>query len=115
VRLLEKKLEFKPSASKLLGVAQAGNDVSSQALLTSSLDLGPNITVDTTLRYVDSLPSPHLDSYLELSAAIGWHAWERLDLALTGANLLDSRHLEYPTTNGEYIRRSVMLQGRWRF
>ena len=115
VRMLKKDLEFADGASGLVGLSQSGNDPRNQALLTSSLNLTPRVSIDATLRYVDALPEPHLDSYTELNAAIVWHAWEKLDVALSGTNLLDSRHLEYPEPSGEYIRRSVLAHARWRF
>ena len=115
VRLLHKSLEFSPGASGLLGVDQSGNDPKSQALLSSSMDLGPQLTFDATVRYVDALPNPKLHSYYELNASIGWHVWRALDVSISGFNLLDSRHLEYAPETGEYIRRSVIAQARWRF
>jgi iron complex outermembrane receptor protein len=115
VRLLTKDLKFSRGASALIGLEQSGNDPRSQALLTSSLNVTPNLTFDATLRYVDALPEPALDSYYELNASLGWHRWRQLDLTLTGFNLLDSRHLEYPAPSGEYIGRSIFAQARWRF
>jgi iron complex outermembrane recepter protein len=115
VRLLRKSLEFSPGASGLLGLDQSGNDPKSQALLTSSMDFGPQLTFDATFRYVDALPNPKLHSYYELNASLGWHVWRALDVSISGFNLLDSRHLEYAPEAGEYIRRSVIAQARWRF
>jgi iron complex outermembrane receptor protein len=115
VRLLHKSLEFSPGASELLGIEQSGNDPRSQALLSSSMDFGPRLTFDTTLRYVDALPNPRLHSYYELNASLGWHVWRALDISISGFNLLNSRHLEYLAGSAEYIRRSVIAQARWRF
>lgn len=115
VRLLRKRLEFSPGASALLDLGQAGNDPKAQALLTSSMDLGPRVRFDATLRYVDSLPDPALDSYYELNASLGFRFSPQLDLIVTGSNLLDSRHQEYPAPAGELIRRSVFAEARWRF
>ena len=115
VRLLEKNLEFSRGASELLGLWQAGNDPSSQASLTSSMDLGSSMTLDATLRHVGALPEPSLDAYEELNVTLGWRASSGLHLSLSGFNLLDSRHLEYPAPSGNYVRRSVLAQARWRF
>ncbi|HET9694778.1 MAG TPA: TonB-dependent receptor, partial [Steroidobacteraceae bacterium] len=90
LRLLEKNLEFSRGASELLGLWQSGNDPSSQALLTSSMNLGPAVTLDATLRHVGALPEPELDSYQELNVTIGWRALPDLDLSLSGFNLLES-------------------------
>jgi iron complex outermembrane recepter protein len=100
--------------STLLGLAQTGNDPSSRILLTSSMDLGNRLTLDATLRHISALPDPALRSYTEMSARLGWHVREALELALSGFNLLHSRHLELPAPYGEEIPRSVMLQLQWR-
>jgi iron complex outermembrane recepter protein len=115
VRLLRKRLEFAPSASELLGLDQSGNDPKSQALVTSSMDLTPRLSFDATLRYSAELPEPALDSYYELNASLGWRIGPDVDITVSGFNLLDSRHLEYPSPSGQYIRRSVLAQARWRF
>ncbi len=115
IRLLRKRLEFAPGASMLLGLSQSGDDPRSQALLTSSMDLRPGLTFDATARYVDSLPEPALPSYYELSASLQWRASDQLDLSITGFNLLDSRHQEYPADAGHWIRRMVLAQARWQF
>ena len=114
-RWLHKELEFSSGASELLGLAQAGNDPKTQAVLTSSMDLGADVTLDATLRYVDSLPEPRLSSYYDMSASVQWHLSRAMEVSLTGFNLLDANHLEYPAPGGERIRRSVIAQARWRF
>ena len=114
LRTLHKDLRFDPNASTLLGLAQTGDDPSSRILLTSSMDLGNRFTLDATLRHISALPDPALRSYTEMSARLGWHVREALELALSGFNLLHSRHLELPAPYGEEIPRSVMLQLQWR-
>jgi iron complex outermembrane recepter protein len=110
---LQKRLHFKPGASGLLGIAQSGDDPSGHGTLSSSMDLGRNISIDASLRYVAPLPDPDLPSYYELNARIGWKPARSLQLALVGSNLLHARHLEYPAPDGEEILRSVMLQVQW--
>jgi iron complex outermembrane receptor protein len=113
LRLLRKRLEFKPGASGLLGLEQSGNDPRSQALLNSSMDLGRGVTLDATLRYVDSMPSPALPSYYELNASVRWEASESLEIGLSGFNLLDEEHVEYP--GAALIRRGFFAEASWRF
>ena len=115
VRVLRKRLEFSPGASQLLGLAQSGNDPRSQALLTSSMDLPRNLTLDASLRYVDNLPSPSLPSYHELNMSLAWRATQNLEISITGFNLLDSQHQEYVAPAGAWIRRSVLARARWHF
>jgi len=114
LRTLHKDLRFDPGASPLLGLPQAGDDPTSQLLLTSSMDLGPRFTLDATLRHVGALPNPALPAYTEMSARLGWRVRKTLQLALVGFNLLHSRHLEFPAPYGEEIPRSAVLQLQWR-
>ncbi|HEY6924813.1 MAG TPA: hypothetical protein VI653_15170, partial [Steroidobacteraceae bacterium] len=114
LRTVHEDLRFAPGASTLLGLAQAGDDPTSQLLLTSSMDLGDRLTLDATLRHVSALPDPALPAYTELNARLGWRMSKTLELALTGFNLLHSRHLEFPAPYGEEIPRGAMLQLQWR-
>jgi iron complex outermembrane receptor protein len=113
LRTLHQDLRFKPDSSRLLGVAQAGDDPSAQATLTSSMDLPRRVTWDASLRYVNALPDPALPGYYEIDTRLAWRASSSFELALVGNNLLHSRHREYPAPDGEDIVRSYMVQGRW--
>jgi len=112
---LEKRLKFKPDSSGplLLGVKQAGDDPEHQASLKSSMDLGRAVTLDAAVRYVGALPDPRLPSYVELGASVAWNISDRVQLSLSGANLLHERVQEFP--NGAAIPRSVYADLRWRF
>jgi iron complex outermembrane receptor protein len=115
VQFLRKALEFGPGSTGILGVAQAGDDPHAQARLQSSMNLDSRTTFDASLRHVGTLPDPHQPAYVELQASLNRHLWRGLDLSLTGLNLLHECHLEYPTPDGECIRRSVLLESRWTF
>lgn len=115
VRLLRKRLKFTEGASEILGIEQSGNDPKSQALLTSTMHLPYRLTLEASLRYTDELPDPAFDSYHELNASLSWRATGNLDIAITGFNLLNDRHQEYPSSTGGWLLRSVMAQARWRF
>ncbi len=114
LRVLHEDLEFKPGASGLLGTAQAGDDPTHRALLTSTTEFGNHMTFDATLRYVGALPDPALPSFWGLSARLGWTVSRALDVAISGANLLHPRHREFPAPDGEEIDRSVRAEIRWR-
>ncbi|HXS26955.1 MAG TPA: TonB-dependent receptor [Steroidobacteraceae bacterium] len=114
-RSLHEELRFKPGYVAVVGISQAGDDPSAQGFLKSSMDLGPHVTFDAALRYVNALPDPALPSYYEMSARLAWRVLPRLELALSGKNLLHARHLEYPSPDGEAIPRSGMLEVRWGF
>ncbi len=115
LRTLHKDLEYKAGASRLVGLSETGNDARRQALLTSSMDLGARTSFDATLRTVGALPQPKLKSYTELQASIDHHFTQHLDVSVSGFNLLDDRHLEYPAPTAEAIRRSFIAQARWKF
>ena len=112
---LGEHLAFKSGASGLLGVAQAADDPSSHAALTSSMDLSRRLSIDATARYVGALPSPALRSYYEADLRCGWHVSQAWDVSISGQNLLHKEHLEFAAPTGEYITRSVLVESRWRF
>ena len=95
--VLREAFGFEPGASGLLGVTQAANDPQHQASLKSSMNLGRQVTLDAALRYMDALPDPSVPAYVELNARIGWNITEKLQLAVTGENLLHPYHQEYPS------------------
>ena len=113
VTTLHKELHFNAGAAQVVGVAQAGDDPSVQASLTSSMDLPRGITWDASLRRVNALPDPAAPGYYELDTRLAWQVSAQLQLAIIGGDLLHARHLEYPSPDGEEIARSFMLQIRW--
>lgn len=113
VNYLDQKFEFASGSSGLLGASQAGNDPKYQASLKSSMDVGDAFTIDAALRYVSALPDPRLPAYVELNGRLGWNINDRLQLALSGRNLLHEDHREY--TDGNPIPRSLFVDLQWRF
>jgi iron complex outermembrane receptor protein len=65
-----------------------------QATLRSAFDLPRGFELDTTLRFVDELPTLSYPSYTALDLGLAWHPRRGLELALVGQNLLDSHHPE---------------------
>ena len=112
--LLRKRLRYDTGASGLLGLAEAGDDPREQAMLKSSMDLGPRIALDASLRYVGALPEPALPSYVELNVRVGWRASAHFDVSLNGWNLLHDHHMEFAAPTGESIGRMAALEARWR-
>jgi iron complex outermembrane receptor protein len=114
--VLRERLTFKPGASGILGAAEAADDPSSHADVTSSMQINRSVVVDATLRYVGALPDPALPHYVELNGRVGWQLADSLDLSINGLNLLHARHYEFNSAQGgEAIVRSVMAEARWRF
>ena len=104
---------FKPGASGVLGLSQAGNDPHHQASLRSSMNLLRDLTFDMDWRYVGALPDPYVPEYVEMDSRLSWRFSDTLSVALSGYNLLHGHHLEYP--GSDQIRRSAFLETRLRF
>ena len=114
LNLLSEHLKFEPGATAVLPISQDVNDPKAQATLRSSMNLGPKVTLDADLRYVGALPDPHVPSYVELNSRIGWAITPKLELALSGFNLLHDHHQEFPSPAG-MVARSVFAELRARF
>jgi iron complex outermembrane receptor protein len=120
---MHQNLRFKPGSFGIGGVEFAGNDPDYQASVRSSFTLSPALALDLDLRNVGALPAPAAPSYTELGARIGWAVTDRIEISLTGANLLHDRHLETaPVPSalqlgpvGVPIGRSVFLDTRLKF
>lgn len=115
VRTYRARLHFRPGASGLLGVAQAGDDPGSMASLKSSMNLGTRVSFDAFLRRVANLPDPYSPAYTELGARLAWVLGRQAALALQGTNLLHARHHEFPLPYAELIPRGVSLEARLSF
>jgi len=115
---LQKDLRVKSGAQDLNDGTAESNDPENQVLLQSTLDLPATFAFDAVARYVDSLPDPHISSYVELDLRLGCRPTKHLELAIVGQNLLDSSHPEFTrstTTPANEIERSVYgsLTVRW--
>jgi iron complex outermembrane receptor protein len=113
--LLGKRLSFKPGASGLLGVAQAGDDPPVQAQLRSSMNLGRRVTLDAGLRYVAALPDPRVPAYAEADVALTWSVTRHVEVQLAGFNLLHAQHLEFAPPQATEVPRIGQALLRWRF
>jgi iron complex outermembrane receptor protein len=113
VTTLTESFAFKPGANPLLGTSQAADDPKYQASLKSSMTLGDRLTFDADLRYVSALPNPRIAAYANLDARLAWAFTDKLEVSVSGHNLLHDRLVEYP--QGSLIPRSVMAGLQWRF
>lgn len=111
--LQNEDLHFKPGASQLTGIAQAGNDPHHQATLRSSMNLSDAWTLDADLRHVGELPNPQVPAYTELNARLAWKVTPAVQISLSGFNLLNPHHVEF--SPGDAIERSAFLETRWKF
>jgi iron complex outermembrane receptor protein len=110
---LHEDLRFKPGATGLLGLQQDGQDPKFQGSLKSSIDLGRSVTLDGDLRYVGALPANTVPAYVEMNSRVGWNITDRLQISVSGRNLLHAQHVEYP--GGLAIQRTVSADLQWRF
>jgi iron complex outermembrane receptor protein len=79
------------------------------------MDLSDNVNFDVSLRSIDDLPNPVVPSYLELDARVAWQLTDRLELSLSGFNLLDDSHPEAADPLSFEIPRTVLVGARWNF
>jgi iron complex outermembrane receptor protein len=88
-----------------------GSSPRHQWYVRSSADLPKHFDLDTTLRFVDHLPSLNLPSYYSLDAHLGWRPVKNLELSIGGQNLLDNQHLEFlpdfVNTSPTVVKRSI--------
>jgi len=88
-----------------------GSSPRHQWYLRSSVDLPKHFEQDTTLRFVDRLPSLNLPNYYSLDAHLGWRPVTSLELSIGGQNLLNNWHLEFMpdfvNTSPTVVKRSI--------
>lgn len=108
-------LRLKPDSHSLLGTWQSGHDPDHQAFIRSSMNLSDRWTLDADLREVGSLQYPHVPAYTELNARLGWQVNDKLQISLSGFNLLHPWHQEYAFPFSDRIGRSVFLDTRVKF
>ena len=113
--LMGERFRFKPGASQLLGLSQVGDDPGQVFKLKSSMNLPHGLMVDAWLRWYGALPDPHVPAYAELGARVAWAMTDRLRLAVSGQNLLNPQHQEFPAPDADAVPRSVFVSLSWGF
>ncbi|HET8997312.1 MAG TPA: TonB-dependent receptor, partial [Acetobacteraceae bacterium] len=99
-----------------VGLSFVANDPGHLASLRSTMNFGHGVTLEAFLREVGELPHPVVPGYTELNARIGWQVNHRLNLSLSGFNLLHRYHLEF-INPGQYteVPRMIFAQAQVRF
>jgi iron complex outermembrane receptor protein len=99
-----------------------GSDPKHQASLWASFDLPAGLELDAIGRYVGETPYFGIPDYATADLRLGWQAGPRLELSLVGQDLLQHRHLEFPTTgtftygaDQRFIPRRGYARAAWRF
>jgi iron complex outermembrane receptor protein len=86
--------------------------------LQSCMNLPHRVEFDQSLYYADNLPTQDVPNYIRLDLRLGWHPTERVELSLSGQNLLDSQHPEFVDYGGNSpteIERSAYGKITWEF
>ncbi|NJC40557.1 iron complex outermembrane receptor protein [Brevundimonas alba] len=96
---LNKEYDAKITPDDISGLVSIGDDPEYQLLLRSQSDLTDSLELDVRLRAVDDLAST--EGYVEADARLGWRMTDRLELSLTGQNLIEERRYE----TGDPLRR----------
>ena len=111
-----KRLSLKAGGSDANNGIAEGNDPEHQLSLRSSMDLPGHLEFDGGVRYVDTLPAPHVPGYAELDLRLAWKPIQTVQVAVVGQNLLHSSHPEFgaPAMRQE-IERSVYGKVTWSF
>jgi iron complex outermembrane receptor protein len=113
--VMGERLRFKPGSSGLLGLAQAGDDPGQTVKLKSSITLPHGVLFDTYLRYYSALPDPRVPAYAELTARVAWAVTKQLRVAVSGQNLLNPKHQEFPAPGADAVPRSLFVSLSWGF
>ena len=123
--LLRESIHVRPGATDATGASNETADPQQQVMLRSSMDLPRGITFDAALRWVDTVwinngPTGGavvgtVPGYFGLDARLAWKVSPRLELSVTGQNLLHEYHPEYgfPSATREEIARSVFARLTW--
>ena len=116
----ELRVEIRPepgSADPSFGAAEAA-DSKHHLSLRSSLDLPGDVEFDAGYRYVSRITNPNVPTpgYSELDLRLGWAPVPRLELSVTGQNLLHDQHLEFGVpASGQAGERGVFAKAVWGF
>lgn len=123
--LLRENIHVKPGAVDATGATNETADPQQQVMLRSSMDLPRGVTLDAALRWVDTLwinsgPTGGavvgtVPSYFGLDTRLAWRISRKLELSVTGQNLLHDHHTEYgfPSPTREEIVRSIFARLTW--
>jgi len=101
------------------GFLALGASPEHQAAFTNNFRIGSSVSLHTQLRYMDSLLSGDVPSYVDGDIRLRYEASNGLDISLVGENLFDDRRLEflqdsYPAP-ASFNPRRVSVEARYRF
>jgi iron complex outermembrane receptor protein len=116
VSRLRQDLELQPGSNDATAPAlAAGANPGLWWILRSSVDVGSRSELDLTLRHVGALAQPAVPGYTTLDLRCGWHLRPRLELSLSGENLIGGGHGEFTAADTRsQFRPEAYLKLVWR-
>jgi iron complex outermembrane receptor protein len=84
----------------------------------SFINLGRSFEWDQTLGYTGALAVGNIPGYVRLDVRVGWRMGEFTEFSITGQNLLEPRHAEFPDSqliDHMLDQRSIFGKITWRF
>ena len=114
---LNKDLSVKSGSKDSNNGSAESDDPANQFQIQSDISLPGHIKLGTVIRYVDKLPKPYVPDYFGLDMRIAWQVGKKLELSVTGQNLLYKHHPEFvpSSPSPRQIERSVYGQIICRF
>jgi iron complex outermembrane receptor protein len=117
---LEMHLHTEPGTQDSTSVEDAqGSNPGNQAQLRSHVELSSSFAWDTNAYFVGPLPAQFVPSYTRLDSQLTWQLRERLEVNLTGQNLLRDHHVEFndqfQSVNSSEVKRSAYVKLSWLF
>ena len=96
--------------------ALEGNDPKHQLSIRGSANLTRGFEFDSTVRFVDALPSPIVPRYTELDVRVGWTRGST-EISVSGRNLLHGEHPEFgqPGPFRSEVQRNIFARVTFRF
>lgn len=92
--LFELELHRKAGTGTASNEAAEQRDPRHQFSLTTEMDLGSNVELDTTFRAVDRLSERNIRGYITTDIRLAWKPMAGIELSLVGRNLLQSQRAE---------------------
>lgn len=89
------KMNLHSAAANRAGESIEGDSPQHQFQVRSHLSLPHNLSFDTTVYYVDHLPTKNISSYVRLDLRLGWRPARNLQLSVGVRDLLDDQHAEF--------------------
>jgi iron complex outermembrane recepter protein len=109
-------LDHKPGSTDTNPGTNESHDPNQYLLLRSSLDLPAGLQFDATFRRVSRIANQAVPAYGEMDLRLAWQAASKLEVSVTGQNLLHAHHPEFGAETGRReIERSVYGKITWGF